>query len=53
MPTGKKAAVVRGECVSAPRLEGGENIPLDTVVNATRPGADRVASVFGLSLPLA
>ena len=40
------------ERVSALRLKGGERLPVDAVVNAAGPGADRVAELLGLSLPL-
>lgn len=35
------------------RLAGGEQVPVDAVVNAAGPQADRVASMAGLPLPLA
>ena len=38
--------------VSALRLEGGERLPVDAVVNAAGPEADRVAALLGRSLPL-
>ena len=41
-----------GGRVSALRLEGGTRFPVDAVVNAAGPEADRVASLLGRSLPL-
>ncbi len=41
-----------GRRVSALRLEGGEGLPVDAVVNAAGPEADRVAALLGRSLPL-
>lgn len=39
--------------VSEVRLDDGERIPADVVVNAAGPGADRVAASLGLPLPVA
>jgi glycine/D-amino acid oxidase-like deaminating enzyme len=41
-----------GGRVSALRLRGGERLPVDAVVNAAGPEADRVAALLGRSLPL-
>ncbi len=41
-----------GRRVSALRLKGGEGLPVDAVVNAAGPEADRVAALLGRSLPL-
>ena len=41
-----------GGRVAAVRLRGGERIPVDVVVNAAGPQADRVAALLGLPLPL-
>jgi glycine/D-amino acid oxidase-like deaminating enzyme len=38
--------------VTAVRLHGGERIAVDAVVNAAGPGAERVAAMVGLPLPL-
>ena len=38
--------------VSALRLKGGERLPVDAVINAAGPEADRVAALLGRSLPL-
>jgi glycine/D-amino acid oxidase-like deaminating enzyme len=38
--------------VGAVRLRNGERLPVDAVVNAAGPGADRVAAMLGLPLPL-
>lgn len=43
---------IRGGRVGAVRLRGGERIPVDAVVNAAGPGADRVAALLGRPLPL-
>ncbi|HET7037947.1 MAG TPA: FAD-binding oxidoreductase [Thermomicrobiaceae bacterium] len=42
----------QGEQVAAVRLASGERIPVDAVVNAAGPGADRVAALLDLPLPL-
>lgn len=39
--------------VSGVHLDGGESIPVDTVVNAAGPGADRIAALLDLPLPMA
>jgi glycine/D-amino acid oxidase-like deaminating enzyme len=41
-----------GGRVSALRLKGGERLPVDAVVNAAGPEANRVAALVGRSLPL-
>ncbi len=41
-----------GGRVSALRLKDGERLPVDAVVNAAGPRADRVAALLGRSLPL-
>ncbi len=41
-----------GGRASALCLKGGERLPVDAVVNAAGPGADRVATLLGRSLPL-
>jgi glycine/D-amino acid oxidase-like deaminating enzyme len=41
-----------GGRVAAVRLRGGERLPVDAVVNAAGPGADRVAALLGRVLPL-
>lgn len=38
--------------VSALRLQGGERLPCEAVVNAAGPAADRVAALLGRALPL-
>ncbi len=38
--------------VAAVRLRNGERLPVDSVVNAAGPGAERVAAMLGLLLPL-
>lgn len=48
-----ESAGIRDGRVATLRLERGENIPVDAVVNAAGPEADRVASMFGPPLPLA
>lgn len=47
-----EAVETRGGGVVAVRLRGGERLPADAVVNAAGPGADRVAGLLGLPLPL-
>ncbi len=42
----------RGGRVSALRLQDGERLPVDAVVNAAGPEADRVAALVGRALPL-
>ncbi len=39
--------------VAAVRLDGGERLPVDAVVNAAGPDADRVAAMLGRTLPMA
>ncbi len=41
-----------GGRVAAVRLQGGERLPTDVVVNAAGPEADQVAAMLGLTLPL-
>jgi glycine/D-amino acid oxidase-like deaminating enzyme len=42
----------KGGRVSAVHLRGGERLPVDAVINAAGPEADRVAGLLGLPLPL-
>jgi len=42
----------KGVRVSALRLKGGERLPIDAVVNAAGPEADRMAALLGRLLPL-
>ena len=43
---------IEGGRVAAVRLQGGERLPTDVVVNAAGSEADRVAAMLGLALPL-
>lgn len=47
-----EAIETRSGRVAAVRIRGGESLPVDAVVNAAGPGADRVAAMLGLPLPL-
>jgi glycine/D-amino acid oxidase-like deaminating enzyme len=47
-----EAVDTRGGRVIGVRLQGGEHLPVDAVINCAGPGADRVAALLNRTLPL-
>lgn len=50
--TAVESIETKGGGVSALRVQGGESLPVDAVINAAGPEADRVAAMLGRKLPL-